>query len=575
MHGVGSVVCGTVIQGTITAGQRLLLGPNDVGGFMPVVVRECQRLHTPVAEVRAGQNAALALAPEQPQPMAGVFGVCDVALGAPSISLGALGSSALGEDGLSGDAERPSGSESHGDHRVEQEAAADDGDMFSGLWVPDEQQEGDQPGDEEDDEDGFGCALGLMEDVVPRGRGRSQGTTKKEDIPVRHSQAVVQPHHEPLCTAPSSSAHLSSDSPSGKPSTSIAQPHHRDNHRDGAWLHDCEMATSPGAPSFLLSSPHQAGPPRKGAVLLDASLVSASGAPPDAASTSAEGTAGPSSAPSPSLSSGVVMEFEAVVVLLGGRWPARGLLSGRWPPLAVPTASTALLGSSHDECDDDDTGGYSSCWGGSDGEAAASFASSEVGPLQSVPHRLIVGSCPNVVRGKGGDGSGYRLRRDSVSCAGSRGSHAVVVHCGSARQAAQVVWMQELEGGISDQQEGPEAGQQALRVSHVTSRYSAMRATAAILQHGDYVTRGGGRQHPTKTTCSIGTGGSAMDMWSSDSGGESAVIQGPGTGPCGSSTAADMSGCIVKVHFRYLTLPFLFPTLSLPLVLIPSLTTHM
>ncbi len=42
-------------QGVIRAGQRLLLGPDTSGGFMPVMVRECQRLHTPVALVRAGQ----------------------------------------------------------------------------------------------------------------------------------------------------------------------------------------------------------------------------------------------------------------------------------------------------------------------------------------------------------------------------------------------------------------------------------------------------------------------------------------------------------------------------------------
>ena len=43
-----------------------------------------------------------------------------------------------------------------------------------------------------------------------------------------------------------------------------------------------------------------------------------------------------------------VWEFEAVIVLLNGHWPARGLLSGRWPP-KPDTPDTVLSTSSLSE----------------------------------------------------------------------------------------------------------------------------------------------------------------------------------------------------------------------------------
>ena len=36
----------------------------------------------------------------------------------------------------------------------------------------------------------------------------------------------------------------------------------------------------------------------------------------------------------------VTWEFEALLVLLSGHWPARGLLSGHWPPLDLPDGPT-------------------------------------------------------------------------------------------------------------------------------------------------------------------------------------------------------------------------------------------
>jgi len=43
VRGVGSVVAGTVVNGAIAVGQRLLLGPNAEAGFNPVIVTCIQR----------------------------------------------------------------------------------------------------------------------------------------------------------------------------------------------------------------------------------------------------------------------------------------------------------------------------------------------------------------------------------------------------------------------------------------------------------------------------------------------------------------------------------------------------
>jgi elongation factor 1-alpha len=43
VRGVGSVVSGTAVSGSIAVGQRLLLGPNADGDFTNVVVSGIQR----------------------------------------------------------------------------------------------------------------------------------------------------------------------------------------------------------------------------------------------------------------------------------------------------------------------------------------------------------------------------------------------------------------------------------------------------------------------------------------------------------------------------------------------------
>ncbi len=162
------------------------------------------------------------------------------------------------------------------------------------------------------------------------------------------------------------------------------------------------------------------------------------------------------------LSSGpaATMQFEAVVVLLGGRWPARGLISGRWPPLSDPPA----VSSSAAEVSQ---GGASSSFRGDD---AVRGGGGRWRP-RALSEAVVVGSAPQLVDipsarvdvALGGASPprqlGFRdCKGASFSCASghvvgrsfsrasgggfsSRG-HTVVVHCGSVRQAAQVEWMQ-------------------------------------------------------------------------------------------------------------------------------------
>jgi GTPase len=59
--GVGCVASGVLTHGCISTGMKLLLGPDKVGEYLPVVVRSIERHRMPTTEVLAGQSATLAL----------------------------------------------------------------------------------------------------------------------------------------------------------------------------------------------------------------------------------------------------------------------------------------------------------------------------------------------------------------------------------------------------------------------------------------------------------------------------------------------------------------------------------
>lgn len=59
--GVGTVVSGTCLQGTIKLNDVLLLGPDALGHFQPIAVKSIHRKRMNVREVRGGQTASFAL----------------------------------------------------------------------------------------------------------------------------------------------------------------------------------------------------------------------------------------------------------------------------------------------------------------------------------------------------------------------------------------------------------------------------------------------------------------------------------------------------------------------------------
>jgi GTPase len=59
--GVGTVVSGTNLRGTIKLNDILLLGPDPLGHFMSIAVKSIHRKRMPVTEVKSGQTASFAL----------------------------------------------------------------------------------------------------------------------------------------------------------------------------------------------------------------------------------------------------------------------------------------------------------------------------------------------------------------------------------------------------------------------------------------------------------------------------------------------------------------------------------
>lgn len=59
--GVGFVVTGTVVKGSIQVNDALMVGPDHHGEFHPVLVKSMHSMRTPILQVPTGQNASLAV----------------------------------------------------------------------------------------------------------------------------------------------------------------------------------------------------------------------------------------------------------------------------------------------------------------------------------------------------------------------------------------------------------------------------------------------------------------------------------------------------------------------------------
>lgn len=62
--GVGGVIAGTLVSGTVKLGDVLLLGPDSTGEFKPVIVRGIHYKRTPVEEVVSGQVCCFNIKPQ-------------------------------------------------------------------------------------------------------------------------------------------------------------------------------------------------------------------------------------------------------------------------------------------------------------------------------------------------------------------------------------------------------------------------------------------------------------------------------------------------------------------------------
>lgn len=225
-------------------------------------------------------------------------------------------------------------------------------------------------------------------------------------------------------------------------------------------------------------------------------------------------------------------EFEALLVLLGGVWPPRGLLSGTWPPEQDPPQAPTAAGA------DGTLAGTAEATEGAAG-AASGEAPSSTPALQRAHSR------------------GRKQRRSS------RLEFAYVVHCNSIRQIARVVCMQELRGGAGAEGEedvsqeqvtsssvppGECAGvqqEQDLRQQQLQQHCgltASIRAAAALLQ--------GASAHASDRD---GEEGGSSEAASGDSSGEGPSRQQRQRrlGSGGSVRRPSAAGSVVAVRFRF------------------------
>ena len=281
--GVGAVVSGTALRGSVAVGARLLLGPSEGGAFTAVRVTGIQRCQVDVDRVHQGQHATLAIQPE-----------------------------------------------------IEAEKGGGPGEDVD---VPGSPSQGAEPGGGGDAAAAAACALGASPSSPCRASAAAAGTSALARLDGRSTAADIRLPSSHKSTTSAADLQLLGRS------WEFTQRLHSGGRVGGA-------------------SPR----PRKGTVLVDP------GAAPQA-----------------------VIEFEAVLVLLGGCFPPRGLLTGRFPPEGTAAApETPRRG----------------------GRAAGSSSGSD--------------STPSSARAPG------RSSSRPAPC-------TPVVHCGGVRQAAQLVWMQELE----------------------------------------------------------------------------------------------------------------------------------
>jgi hypothetical protein len=209
-------------------------------------------------------------------------------------------------------------------------------------------------------------------------------------------------------------------------------------------------------------------------------------------------------------------EFEALLVLLGGHWPARGLLSGCWPPEELTaTADTTLPPSpppppqrpGREAAAAAGTQQYTPVQGDATEPVTAAAAA---GTEQDNPVQGDAATEPVAPAAATAAGASVR-QRSSKQQRSKRYDYAYVIHCNSIRQIARVVHMREMRE--EQQQEPPNSavnssgssssssclasckaadesspgytatvGQQQAQLQHCAGLSASIQAAAALLQ---------------------------------------------------------------------------------------------
>ncbi|GIL59837.1 hypothetical protein Vafri_14551 [Volvox africanus] len=568
VEGVGSVVSGTLVSGMVRVDQELLLGPTAAGDFTRVVVRQLQRSHVQVKQVRAGQTCTIAISPAvAPQPVASSAAATAAANGGAfprrreelllgtSPGMGPMAAAAAAAS-IVADGNNRVSSSGFEDALAAAQTALE-------LCLAGGSDEDD--GGADDDLFGFDASDGPASPPARRAKVASpQPTLGAAAQPTFYDSSFG----EEAISMSTSMRHLHSTTSfcvGGETGAGVAAP----AATAGSGATVTTLSTSAPPPrTFSLGvtpSPFSGVASRsKGAVLLE-----------------------------PALQPRTSWTFEAVLILLGGHWPPRGLVSGRWPPAGddeVDAAMQELESQLETRCLDPQTASESSqllqhssssngpptsgrsgsmtpASGGaadgsevgvgekvgSDGDGSSSGSKRDtgllIGALSDVgggatgvaamtterENEHVVSSRVPKKTAVGGDKAGCRRRRQRT---GTACSYVTVVHCGSVRQPAQVLMVQELIDEVPANEPRPE-GARSSPYSCPDLRISASTRAAAALLHSASVAFPAGHLHPPlPATAADGSGTSASLSSLQPPGAQQPILD------------HDL-GCLVRVVFRW------------------------
>eukprot|EP00192_Tetraselmis_astigmatica_P002256 CAMPEP_0117686214 /NCGR_PEP_ID=MMETSP0804-20121206/22300_1 /TAXON_ID=1074897 /ORGANISM="Tetraselmis astigmatica, Strain CCMP880" /LENGTH=1054 /DNA_ID=CAMNT_0005497831 /DNA_START=599 /DNA_END=3763 /DNA_ORIENTATION=+ len=440
VENVGSVASGTLMRGSISVGSHLWLGPTEHGDFTRCQVTSIQRSQVPVRSIAAGQTATVALHP------AGVPILC--------------------------------------------------GDMCNTWETPKAWQVAGASAK---------VAIPAWEDCRGFGNGMSPGGSSPQSV--SSLESFTQPKRScraPLSAADASEAATTRQVASGCDAWELLEPWQaayaapclstgagsRAQGSDSGSAHGAAAEENGQASSDNCLCRQPSGLQRSVGSLLgneywvqkwaQVGMTGGAGSP----SLAAEGRRGSKGAFLMDSVSGRppqrVMEFEAEIVLLsGGHWPPRGLLSGCWPTLEEKTgapreAEAGLLPTTRVQS-------CSSC-----SDASCSTAAD----LQPLPSGGASSRRLSEEQTGGGGRGGTRSQRRREKLKQRRMKYTQIVHSLSVRQAAHILSIQEL-GSVETLQEEKLCAEGRGRGPSAESRAAAV-AAAAVMGHWDSAGSGGG-----------------------------------------------------------------------------------